>query len=448
MGDAMVFKDAIRITSIKGLIITFAVVMPFCADATDNKTALEDTYFEAVFQDPTNLLMNFRLAGAQLDNGNIKGAIGTLERVLVLSPNNNQAQFLIGMAHLQIGNRAESQRMLTLLLDNPDASDAEREKAQAVLAGLKQQQRPFKVSGVFSFGRGVFDNPAGGSVGNLSQVNGNIITNSNSFSKRDTTEEFNTASMQINLNHKLESQYDENLIFSLSASGRDFINYDDGDSVNLGVSTRYLRGFENAFGPASVNAGVSLSRVDVSSRHYLSNYGTSLTASQIFNNRWNAALSLGLNRLIFQKSFSANTGLKTAVNKSGGVQIARLFKTLQLGGRYNYVSSDAKADYNSKQIQSAGVFASTNILPGLISAGVDFTKTQHEAPELIYGNEARQDRTRSIRLSYLFGLESFGTPIGNEGRINIVGRYGKTKSNIVNFTKNSAEVSVNFIKPF
>ena len=60
---------------------------------------LESRIFEQVFKDPTNMLLNFKLAGAQLQNGNVKGAIGTLERLVTLDPENNEAQFLLANAH-------------------------------------------------------------------------------------------------------------------------------------------------------------------------------------------------------------------------------------------------------------------------------------------------------------------------------------------------------------
>ena len=54
----------------------------------------EDEAFAAVFENPADLLLNFRLASAQIRNGNLKGAVATLERILTLSPDNSQAQSL------------------------------------------------------------------------------------------------------------------------------------------------------------------------------------------------------------------------------------------------------------------------------------------------------------------------------------------------------------------
>ncbi|MCE2517218.1 MAG: tetratricopeptide repeat protein [Alphaproteobacteria bacterium] len=257
----------IRSSAIVALVSAVLVVPPAVAAGDDGN--LEDQYFEAVFADPTNLILNFKLAGAQLENGNIKGAIGTLERVLTLSPGNNQAQFLIASAHLQIGNTAEARRMFTVLIENPDASDVEVAQARATLAGLDQQSRLFNVSGSVSAGAGLADNPEGGSQGNLSQVSGSIVTSSASFTKRALTEEFVTAGANINLQRKLESQNDQSLMISLSTSTKDFAHYHAGDLATVGLSARYLRGVESQFGKGMLNTSISTSRVHIDDKHYL-----------------------------------------------------------------------------------------------------------------------------------------------------------------------------------
>ncbi|MCE2517219.1 MAG: hypothetical protein J4F41_05140 [Alphaproteobacteria bacterium] len=151
---------------------------------------------------------------------------------------------------------------------------------------------------------------------------------------------------------------------------------------------------------------------------------------------------------MFKKSFSESTSLKTARNTSAGLRLARAFKNVQLGGKYNFTSSMATAKFNSKKTQSVGVFASTNLIPGITTLGLDVSHADHKEAEVIYGEEKRRDRNQSVSLNYVLGLSSLNAPVGNEARVSIASKYGKTKSNIANFTKYSGEVSMNFIKPF
>ena len=174
---------------------------------------LESQIFEQVFKDPTNMLLNFKLAGAQLQNGNVKGAIGTLERVLTIDPENNEAQFLIANAHLRLGNNVDARRMLALLLENPKASDVERQQAEAILANLDRQQRRFFITGSVSAGGGIADNPEGGSIGNVALVSGSIgeVTD-----KSANAEDYLSTAANVNLTAKLESQRDETISIGLA----------------------------------------------------------------------------------------------------------------------------------------------------------------------------------------------------------------------------------------
>lgn len=437
-----------RMRSSAMMALLSAVLICPAVMAADDASSLEDKYFEAVFADPTNLILNFKLAGAQLENGNIKGAIGTLERVLTLSPNNNQAQFLIASAHLQIGNTAEARRMFTLLIENPDASEVEVNQARGILAGLDRQSRMFNISGSLSAGAGLADNPEGGSQGNLSEVSGSIVASSASFTKRALTEEFTTAGAAVNFQRKLESQNAESVMVSLSTSTKDFAHYNAGDLATVGLSARYLRGVESTFGKGMLNTSISTSRVHIDDKHYLNSYGINGGYSQTIYDRWNANVNLGVNRSVFKKSFSATSSLKTARNTTAGLRLARAFKNVQLGGKYSFASSMATAKYNSKKTHSAGVFASTNIFPGITTLGLDVSHADHKEAETIYSDEKRKDRTQTVNMSYVLGLSSLNAPVGNEARLSIASKYGKTKSNIANFTKYAGEISMNFIKPF
>lgn len=418
------------------------------AIAAGDASALEDQYFEAVFEDPTNLLMNFKLAGAQLSNGNIKGAIGTLERVLTLSPGNNEAQFLIASAHLQIGNTAEARRMFTLVVENPTATDLEKREATKQLVNLDKLSQRYFISGTVNAGVGFADNPEGGSVSNLSEVSGDVLADSASFTKRARTEEFATASANINIQQKLESQNDESVVVSLSTSTKEFANYNAGDLATLGLSARYMRTLESDFGKGMLNTGLSTSRVHIDDKHYLNSYGATASYSQTIYQRWNANVNAGVNRSVFKKSFSAATSLKTALNKNIGVRFARAYKNFQLGAKLGYATSKATANFNSKKTNSAGLFVSTNIIPGITTFGLDLNHSDHKAAEVVYSDEKRQDRTQSASITYVLGLSSFSAPVGNEARMTISSKYGKTKSNIANFTKYAGEISLGFLKPF
>ena len=434
------FKKTLLATSvIAGL--SFSMAAPSLAAGTSEA---EDKFFAAVFEDPANLLLNFKLAGAQLDNDNVKGAIGTLERILTLSPDNNQAQFLLGSANLKIGNTAEARRMLTLLLENPKATPTERAEAEKILNMLDSLSRRFTISGAVTAGAGIADNPEGGSVSNLTEVGpgGGI---SSGFSKEANHEEFSTASANINLAFKMEAQREESLNLGFNSSHKDFAQYNAGDLSTYGMNLRYARAFEKGM----LNTMLNVNRVQIDDKHYLNGYMANISYSQTMFQRWNGNISLKAGRNIFKEDHTAGAGEKTA--KSGGVnlRLARAFEKFQLGGKYGYNTSRATVKNNSKNSHSAGLFASSNFFPGITTVTYDINHTDFSAADNAYNaDEKRQDRSHTLGVNYMIGLSSLNAPVGNETRVSLATKYGKTKSNIANFTKYFGEMSLTLIKPF
>ena len=406
---------------------------------------LEARIFEDVFRDPTNLLLNFKLAGAQLQNGNVKGAIGTLERILTLDPENNEAQFLIANAHLRLGTNVDARRMLTLLLENPQASDVERKEAEAILANLDRQQQRFFITGSVSAGAGIADNPEGGSIGNYALSASLGLTDD--FDKRANTEDYLSTAANVNFTGKLESQRDETISIGLATSLKDYSQYNDGDLYILSANSRYMRGFEQGMLAATINTA----RIHVGDKHYLSSYGAQFNYSKTFFERWNTNINLGVTRSVFKKSFSTSSdpAEKTGLKKEASLRLSRAFQKFQLGSTFKMADANARDDKNSKDSLGVSAFISANFFPGISTVSYSIDHTDHKALDTSYSDdEKRKDRRHAMSLSHVIGLSSFDLPIGNEARLSFNANYGKTKSNIANFSKYSGDVSLSLIKPF
>ena len=131
------------------------------------------------------------------------------------------------------------------------------------------------------------------------------------------------------------------------------------------------------------------------------------------------------------------------------LRLARAFEKFQLGGKYGYNTSRATVKNNSKNSHSAGLFASSNFFPGITTVTYGINHTDFSAADNAYNaDEKRQDRSHTLGVNYMIGLSSLNAPVGNETRVSLATKYGKTKSNIANFTKYSGEMSLTLIKPF
>ena len=63
--------------------------------ASENLQSRINTLYDKVFADPSNVSLNLELVRSQILVRDYKGASGTLERLLILAPENRSAQVLM-----------------------------------------------------------------------------------------------------------------------------------------------------------------------------------------------------------------------------------------------------------------------------------------------------------------------------------------------------------------
>ena len=73
-----------------------------------------------VFEDPTNLQLNFALFQQQLSNADFDGAMVTLERVLLIDPESKLAKVLLADVNMKKGNLPLARKILSDLLAEED----------------------------------------------------------------------------------------------------------------------------------------------------------------------------------------------------------------------------------------------------------------------------------------------------------------------------------------
>jgi len=71
-----------------------------------------DITFQDVLDDPDNLGLNFRYAKAQIDSGNLTGAVATLERMLLIDPDLAEIRVYYGLVLFRLDSLGEAERQL------------------------------------------------------------------------------------------------------------------------------------------------------------------------------------------------------------------------------------------------------------------------------------------------------------------------------------------------
>ena len=106
---------------------------------------LGDSLIDLVFEDPTNLQLNFALFQQQLGNADLDGAMVTLERVLLIDPGSKLAKVLLADVNMKKGNLPLARKILSDLLGEEDTPLDMATRAERLLADIETQLDPVRV---------------------------------------------------------------------------------------------------------------------------------------------------------------------------------------------------------------------------------------------------------------------------------------------------------------
>ncbi|MGC6485195.1 MAG: tetratricopeptide repeat protein [Candidatus Puniceispirillales bacterium] len=420
--------------------LTLGLCSPALA-AEDPDLMTEDDAFAAVFENPADLLLNFRLVSIQLRNGNIKGAVATLERILTLSADNSEAQSLLAGAQYRLGNIAESRRMANELLSNPAATAAQKDEINTLLIMIDEAEKRFSVDGVVSVGGGIVDNPDSGSIGNKAYGAGEL-------SKRANAHAFNTINASFNVTGRFIAQLPETVSIGLAVSRRDMENYNLGDTNSYTLNTRYAKTFDSM----RVNAGASATAMMLDGRQYLDIYRAYVSSRHVlpadFSGQFNASVTRNVYRNSFDRSVARPASEKTGTSSTLGVKVMRSFSTFQLGLGLTATDTGARRQFNARESLDYLADASFLLFDGIATVGLKHSTSKYQKGNPDYGNTIRDDFTNTVLASYSIGIGPLIKPFDNEPRINFSASYGKTKSTIANFSKYAGQGQVLLVQPF
>ena len=394
----------------------------------------EEAAFDAVFADPGNILLNFQLASIQLKNGNLKEASGTLERILILLPNNAEAQSLLASVQLRLGNKPEAERLSNLILENDTATAAQKQEAETLIAQIESERNAYNFTGFASFGTGVADNPIGGSRGNKADSGGELLD------KPATAEEFTTANLNINLKRRLISQLPQDINLSFNMTTKDYATYDAGDLSTVGLTASYSDTFQSGL----LRTSLGSTRIHIADKHYMNSYDARATYIQSFDGGLSGTIGASLTRQVLKGTNTNKTGNIEGVSAG----LAKIIGQGRLSLDTRYATSTTTEKQYGKTTNGITLGYSTQILPGLTSVSLDYATDKYKDSNTGVSAKTRSDKTSSIRASYMIGLESFGAPNGSEAFLQIAAKYSSAKSNIENYTKLSGEASVSISQPF
>ncbi len=100
----------------------------------------EDISYADVLKDPDNIDLNFRYAKAQVSRGNVRGAVSTLERILLITPDLPQVRLMYAIVLFRLDNIDEAEREFNALKQLTMAASLEAEIDRYLGAIKKRRQ--------------------------------------------------------------------------------------------------------------------------------------------------------------------------------------------------------------------------------------------------------------------------------------------------------------------
>ncbi len=96
--------------------------------------------FDQVMRDPDNIDLNFRFARQKVQEGDLRGAATSLERILLVAPTLSQVRLLYAIVLFRLDNLQESEREFRTVLEQP-VSPAVKAEVDGYLGQISQRQK-------------------------------------------------------------------------------------------------------------------------------------------------------------------------------------------------------------------------------------------------------------------------------------------------------------------
>ena len=205
------------------------------AQTEQNQKSSLSLLIDAVFENPTDLEINFKLLEEQTRVGDLRGAAATLDRILLLDPDSKLARVLLAEVQFNLGNLATAETALISLRDDETTPPDMLERVEKNLNAIRDAQSPWRYSASFSVARGSAENPRGASASDTILLTDIEVTNDT----LDESEAYGEATLVGQVQYQLESQNSQVLKATAVMYHRDYLSYDAGDlNTGTGVYSR------------------------------------------------------------------------------------------------------------------------------------------------------------------------------------------------------------------
>lgn len=355
-----------------------------------------DVAFPQILADPDNIDLNYRFAQGQIARGEIRGALATLERLLMLNPNMHRVRLLYALVLYRLDNLSESEREL-LTLSKLSLPPELRAEMKEYLDQIKKRRRRTRLGSNLSLG---FDydtnrNASPSSAGRL--VQDRFIKLAGSNQKAQDTALVTIANIWAT--QDLGTQWGHELFASLTYFRAEQTTQDSLDLT--AYSSQFGANFKSGFFTWTPSAGFD--HVRLSEDTFL----RSDTISTRFGFKHTERLSTAFEIRSTWENYSRTAVVPVAPEREGrkndfsysGDYI--LNKTMKLSGGYAITLKSAAAPYNAFVRHSLHVGHTWLLGRGMfLLSGVTFNIDEYDDRDPLVSQKIRDDLSYRFRLTH------------------------------------------------
>jgi len=433
---------------LRRLIFAFCGAVAALAAPLDRAAHADTITYDQILARPDDLALTLVFARQEIAAGRLEQGAASLERLLLLEPNWDAVRLYYAIVLYRLDDLAGAERELLILKHRP-LSAAHKAEVDRYLARVQNGQKDLRLTGIFSVGAGIADNPAFASSSAFGLTGGLLAPIT---TKRDTDVSVR-ASAQLRAEHTLNNGRGDFVFAHLSGWLNEQFEVDQADyltgSARAG-GTFYLR--DLAITPTGTYSAYVLDD-DL----YVQDYGGGL----------HAALTLSPMFSIFAKgtavwqdfrstSLSAVGGQRDGllVTAGGGISF-RPVEWNTFSAEAYYLNKDA--DNDAFSYEGARITLKDLLLLDLgqyLSTEFTLWFIDYEDPDLrVSPVIVRKDERYRARVAYGLPLSTafsvFGTTLPDAvGSINfqVAGEYYAQDSNLPNFESDNWSGDVSFTK--
>ena len=396
--------------------------------------------YEAVFETPSDVDLNIKLVRAQLKLGDFKGASGTLERLLIIAPNNRTAQFLMARVKAANENYQEARYLLLQVIEAEDTKDSLKKNSELLLAEIENRADGFSWQATVGTSAGLSRNPDA----KPDNPSYSLLAPTIPIDVKGGTEEYAGLSLSGVFEMRLNTYEKRVLRANLSHQRRDFLTYDKADFE------AYTGQFQLLNDDSQPTLGsLLLNRVRVRDYDFMDQIGFNGSQSINLTPRFQFKLTGDLVRHVHRESphFSNNqekTGYQGKTNI--GLNTAVFGMRVQSGlGYERKLANRSKHSYHTYKLTGA---SSLPVGPLVMGVNLSVQQKRFDMADNVFSYKRRRELSSTLGFNSSLPIRDIVKGWNDRINVSLAGSVTKTKSNIKKFNSTRGELTLNFSYSF